>query len=145
MWEKWQLQSGKQDTVENCRLHRVWEKSWNFGGFLDTWDKCVPWRQERHVSLVVSTDASSYRWAVIFHFPPRKQKVEITGKRTSAKNKSMSKNLAQFCKPLGAYQHQYETVESMLESITRWRSIPGMDVVRNHLGCSGWPACYSSK
>ena len=45
--------------------------------------------------------------------------MEITGKRTSAKNKSMSKNLAQFCKPLGAYQHQYETVESMLESITR--------------------------
>ena len=47
------------------------------------------------------------------------KKLEITGKRTSAKNKSMSKNLAQFCKPLGAYQHQYETVESMLESITR--------------------------
>ena len=95
-------------------------KELEFWGFLDTWDKCVPWRQERHVSLVVSTDASSYRWAVIFHFPPRKQKLEITGKRTSAKNKSMSKkNLAQFCKPLGAYRHQYETVESMLESITR--------------------------
>ena len=94
-------------------------KELEFGGFLDTWDKCVPWRQERRVSLVMSTDASSYRWAVIFHFPPRKQKVEITGKRTSAKNKLMSKNLAQFCKPLGAYQHQYETVESMLESITR--------------------------
>ena len=94
-------------------------KELEFWGFLDTWDKCVPWRQERHVSLVVSTDASSYRWAVIFHFPPRKQKVEITGKRTSAKNKSMSKNLAQFCKPLGAYQDQYETVEWMLESITR--------------------------
>lgn len=50
-------------------------KELEFGGFLDTWDKCVPWRQERRVSLVMSTDASSYRWAVIFHFPPRKQEI----------------------------------------------------------------------
>ena len=39
------------------------------------------------------------------------KKLDITGKRTSAKNTSMWKNLAQFCKPIGAYQHQYEVVQ----------------------------------
>ena len=50
-------------------------KELEFWGFLDTWDKCVPWRQERHVSLVMSTDVSSYRWVVISHFLPRTQEI----------------------------------------------------------------------
>ena len=50
-------------------------KELEFWRFPDTWDKYIPWRQERYVSLVMSTDASSCRWAVIFHFPSGKQEV----------------------------------------------------------------------
>ena len=35
--------------------------------FLDTWKDCVPWRDEKHVQLSVSTDASGYGWGGIVH------------------------------------------------------------------------------
>lgn len=35
--------------------------------FLDTWRECVPWREERHLRLSVSSDASGYGWGTIFH------------------------------------------------------------------------------
>ena len=35
--------------------------------FLDTWRECVPWREERHLRLSVSSDASEYGWGAVFH------------------------------------------------------------------------------
>ena len=35
--------------------------------FLDTWRECVPWREERHLRLSVSSDASGYGWGAVFH------------------------------------------------------------------------------
>ena len=35
--------------------------------FLDTWEGSVPWRDERHVNLSLSTDASGYGWGGVVH------------------------------------------------------------------------------
>lgn len=35
--------------------------------FLDTWRECVPWREERHLQLSMSSDASGYGWGDVFH------------------------------------------------------------------------------
>ena len=35
--------------------------------FLDTWKECVNWREERHLRLSVSSDASGYGWGAVFH------------------------------------------------------------------------------
>ena len=42
-------------------------KEIQFWRFLDNWDKCIPWRQERHVAISVSCDASLFRCAAVFH------------------------------------------------------------------------------
>lgn len=41
-----------------------------FWRFLDTWASHVPWRQEKHVALTISTDASQSRWAGVIHQQP---------------------------------------------------------------------------
>ena len=38
-----------------------------FWRFLDTWSTPIPWRQEGHVALRISTDASAFRWAAKIH------------------------------------------------------------------------------
>lgn len=35
--------------------------------FLDTWRECVLWREQRHLRLSVSSDASGYGWGAVFH------------------------------------------------------------------------------
>ena len=35
--------------------------------FLDTWRECVPCREERHLQLSMSSDASGYGWGSVFH------------------------------------------------------------------------------
>ena len=35
--------------------------------FLDSWKGHVPWREERHVRLSLSTDASGYGWGCVMH------------------------------------------------------------------------------
>ena len=47
----------------------------SFWRFLDSWDKCIPWRQERHVALHMSTDASSFRWAAVIQLSSGIQEV----------------------------------------------------------------------
>ena len=37
--------------------------------FLDSWEGCVPWRDEKHVGLSLSTDASGYGWGCVLHLP----------------------------------------------------------------------------
>lgn len=37
---------------------RYWE-------FLDIWEGCVPWRQEKHHQSKLATDASFFRWGAI--------------------------------------------------------------------------------
>ena len=37
--------------------------------FLDSWKSCVPWRDEKHVGLSLSTDASGYGWGCVLHLP----------------------------------------------------------------------------
>ena len=46
-----------------------------FWRFLDLWDKSIPWRQERHVALQMSTDASSFRWAAVIQLSSGVQEV----------------------------------------------------------------------
>lgn len=41
-----------------------------FWQFLDDWDSYVPWRDEKHCVLSVSTDASMSRWAGVIHCQP---------------------------------------------------------------------------
>lgn len=43
--------------------------------FLDTWQECMPWRDERHFNLSISTDASGFGWGGIVHMPLSDQKV----------------------------------------------------------------------
>ena len=43
--------------------------------FLDTWTGFVPWRQEKHVRLSLSTDASKFRWGGIIHGPVQDQEI----------------------------------------------------------------------
>ncbi|KAK3701457.1 hypothetical protein QZH41_004064 [Actinostola sp. cb2023] len=38
-----------------------------FWSFLDSWTECIPWRSEKHASLLISTDASLSRWAAVVH------------------------------------------------------------------------------
>lgn len=38
-----------------------------FWKFLDHWESCIPWWQEKHVALNLSTDASAFRWAASVH------------------------------------------------------------------------------
>ena len=37
--------------------------------FLDTWSDVVPWREEKHVRLSISTDASNFGWGCVVHHP----------------------------------------------------------------------------
>ena len=38
-----------------------------FWRFLDDWDSFIPWRQESHFAISLSTDASLFRWAAVIH------------------------------------------------------------------------------
>ena len=42
-----------------------------FWRFLDSWDKVVRWRNESHVAISFTSDASSFRWAAVIHLPSR--------------------------------------------------------------------------
>ena len=33
--------------------------------FLDSWEGCVPWKQEKHLQINLATDASSFRWGAV--------------------------------------------------------------------------------
>ena len=35
--------------------------------FLDSWKDCVPWRDEKHLHLSVSSDASGHGWGGVLH------------------------------------------------------------------------------
>ena len=35
--------------------------------FLDDWQQSLPWREEKHYRISLSTDASSYGWGCIIH------------------------------------------------------------------------------
>lgn len=37
--------------------------------FLDSWKDVLPWRQEKHLRLSISTDASGYGWGCVVHLP----------------------------------------------------------------------------
>lgn len=43
--------------------------------FLDDWEGYVPWRDERHVSINISTDSSSYKWGGVVDLQGSKQSV----------------------------------------------------------------------
>ena len=36
---------------------------------MDSWEDCVPWRDEKHVGLSLSTDASGHGWGCVLHLP----------------------------------------------------------------------------
>lgn len=40
-----------------------------FWRFLDSWDKAIQWRSERHVAISFTSDASSFRWGAVIHLP----------------------------------------------------------------------------
>ena len=37
--------------------------------FLDSWQKFLPWREEKHLGLTLSADASGYGWGCVVHLP----------------------------------------------------------------------------
>lgn len=43
--------------------------------FLDKWSDVVPWREERHVQVSLSTDASSFGWGCVIHNPSGDQQL----------------------------------------------------------------------
>lgn len=49
--------------------------------FLESWDDCFPWRDERHVVVSVATDASGTGWGGARLRPRPKRKCQITGLR----------------------------------------------------------------
>ena len=46
-----------------------------FWRFLDGWQDAIPWIQESHISVSLSTDASAFRWAAVFHQKPADRNV----------------------------------------------------------------------
>ena len=42
-----------------------------FWRFLDTWDKAITWRSERHFAISFTSDASSVGWGAVIHLPSR--------------------------------------------------------------------------
>ena len=40
-----------------------------FWRFLDSWEKAIRWRSERHVAISLTSDSSSFRWGVVIHLP----------------------------------------------------------------------------
>ena len=32
---------------------------------MDSWEGCVPWKQEKHLQINLATDASSFRWGAV--------------------------------------------------------------------------------
>lgn len=59
--------TGKASRGSEVVLSKGLREEIEFWRFLDSWDRSIPWRQERHVSLRMSTDASSFRWAATLH------------------------------------------------------------------------------
>ena len=64
---------------EACN-HLCWVKSTSLyvsgvtGGIdtlaiLDTWEDCIPWRDEKHFILSISSDSSGFAWGGVFHLP----------------------------------------------------------------------------
>ena len=43
--------------------------------FLDSWQKFLPWREEKHLGLTLSTDASGYGWGCVVHLPSGDQTI----------------------------------------------------------------------
>ena len=37
--------------------------------FFDTWEDCIPWRDEKHFILSMSSDCSGFAWGGVFHLP----------------------------------------------------------------------------
>ena len=37
--------------------------------FLNNWEQCLPWRDGKHNSLTLYTDASGHGWGCVFHSP----------------------------------------------------------------------------
>jgi len=58
---------GKAGRGTEVTLSPALKEEMGFWRFLDHWDSCIPWRQEKHVSLCMSTDASAFRWAATIH------------------------------------------------------------------------------
>ena len=40
-----------------------------FWRFLDGWDKVIRWRNERHLAISFTSDASSFQWAAVTCLP----------------------------------------------------------------------------
>ena len=53
------------DSLLFCNLR----KEIVFWRFLDSWDKTIRWRSERHVAISFTSDASSFRWGAVTHLP----------------------------------------------------------------------------
>ena len=54
---------GEVDLSPNLREEIV------FWRFLDSWDKAIQWRSERHVGIAFTSDASSFRCGAVIHLP----------------------------------------------------------------------------
>ena len=54
--------SKAQKTKQLVKIIRPLREEIQFWRFLDTWEGCMPWHDERHITVAIASDASSYAW-----------------------------------------------------------------------------------
>lgn len=47
---------------KSIRISKDLREEIEYWNFLDNWEGCVPWKQEKHLQINLATDASSFRW-----------------------------------------------------------------------------------
>lgn len=66
-----------KDTVNLSEIQREEVSYWRF---LDNWDESIAWRDEKHHTVSLSTDASGYGWGVSFTVRLETSLLEIIGR-----------------------------------------------------------------
>ena len=57
------------DSNSRVSLTSALREELSYWQFLDSWQDWLPWREEKHVRLPLSADASGFGWGCVFHLP----------------------------------------------------------------------------
>ena len=50
-------------------LNEFLKEELSYWRFLDNWEQYLPWKEEKHYTISLSTDASGHGWACVLHLP----------------------------------------------------------------------------
>ena len=50
-------------------LNEFLKEELSYWRFLDNWEQYLPWKEEKHYTVSLSTDASGHGWACVLHLP----------------------------------------------------------------------------